>query len=353
MSSLRAILCGGAPVPRSLIEALRGQGRERADRAGLGDDRDEPDRRRGDPSGRRPCRRRDRVPRQRPAGFVSVSRSVSWTPTARYARRTAKSVGEFEIRGPWITARVLRRGRPREASTTAGCAPGTSGRSTPRASCRSPTAPRTSSSRGASGSPRSSSRTSDGPPRSLRGGGGRRWPMTGGRSGRCACVVVRPTAPRRPPGSSRRSSRAACPRGGSPSAGLSSTRCQRGCRQVRQEVSAGPVRQGRARIVDHRAARRETRGLETRGRRDLDHPSSSSTGVGKAGRPALRPIAAPSFTDREAVQGRPGLAARIAERPKCSRARLHRSPSGRTDPAELTTAMGERTLTGSLGRPAS
>ena len=74
-------------------------------------------------------------------------------------RGTASSVGEIEVRGPWITARYYRRRRRRTSSTTAGCGPGTSAPSTTGATSRSPTARRTSSSPAASGSPRSSWKT--------------------------------------------------------------------------------------------------------------------------------------------------------------------------------------------------
>ena len=53
-----------------------------------------------------------------------------------------ESVGEFEVRGPWITGSYYGDPRP-TGSTTAGCAPGTSDPWTGGASCRSATAPRT------------------------------------------------------------------------------------------------------------------------------------------------------------------------------------------------------------------
>ena len=56
-----------------------------------------------------------------------------------------KSVGEIQVRGPFITGsyhEVPRRART-SSPTTAGCAPATSRRWTSSASCASPTAPRT------------------------------------------------------------------------------------------------------------------------------------------------------------------------------------------------------------------
>ena len=78
--------------------------------------------------------------------------------TATILPNDGESVGEFEVRGPWVTASYYKEPDP-TGSMTAGCAPATSAPSTPRATCRSPTAPRTSSSRAASGSPRLSWRT--------------------------------------------------------------------------------------------------------------------------------------------------------------------------------------------------
>ena len=58
-----------------------------------------------------------------------------------------ESVGELEVRGPWITgAYYIGEDEPatrRQVPTTAGCAPATSARSPPTASSPSPTAPRT------------------------------------------------------------------------------------------------------------------------------------------------------------------------------------------------------------------
>ena len=69
-----------------------------------------------------------------------------------------EAVGEFEVRGPWITGSYYGDPSP-TGSTTAGCAPATSVHSTRWATCRSATVARTSSSPAGSGSPPSSSRT--------------------------------------------------------------------------------------------------------------------------------------------------------------------------------------------------
>jgi fatty-acyl-CoA synthase len=68
------------------------------------------------------------------------------------------SVGEFEVRGPWVTGSYY--GDPSPDRFHDGwLRTGDVGTSTAGASCRSRTGPRTSSSPGASGSRRSSSRT--------------------------------------------------------------------------------------------------------------------------------------------------------------------------------------------------
>ena len=92
---------GGAPLDDG---ALRG-GLRGADRPGLGNDRDEP------PGGGRDAPRgaprpeeRDRLPREDTAGSASASRSASSTGRATSCERDGTSVGEFEVRGPWVTA---------------------------------------------------------------------------------------------------------------------------------------------------------------------------------------------------------------------------------------------------------
>ena len=70
-----------------------------------------------------------------------------------------EAVGEIEVRGPWITGVVLRRSRAREVRRRLAAHRRRRQRHARTATSRSPTAPRTSSSRAASGSPRSSSKT--------------------------------------------------------------------------------------------------------------------------------------------------------------------------------------------------
>ena len=89
-------------------------------------------------AGRRPAR-----PARRPgptatprAGCRPASRPASSARTATVMPNDGKSVGELEVRGPWITADVHRRRRagPGEVPTTAGCAPATSACCRPTAS---------------------------------------------------------------------------------------------------------------------------------------------------------------------------------------------------------------------------
>ena len=56
-----------------------------------------------------------------------------------------KAAGDLLVRGPWIVSRYFKDegGDPLVRSTAAGSRPATSPRSTPTASCRSPTAART------------------------------------------------------------------------------------------------------------------------------------------------------------------------------------------------------------------
>ena len=120
---------------------LPGPGRRPAD-PGLGDDRDEPAGRPGHPAGRLSTGGGDRLPGRRPAGSCPASR-CAWSPrTARSCQRRRVGGG---VRGPRpVGDRLVLQGpRSRPGSTTAGCGPATSARSTAVASCRSPTAPRT------------------------------------------------------------------------------------------------------------------------------------------------------------------------------------------------------------------
>ena len=199
----------------------------RPDPAGLGHDRDEPDRRRS-----RACRRRAERPDERyrlratQGRVVPLRRSSPAIDEERLGRRpSARSV-----RGPWIAARLLRgrRAAARSSPTTAGCAPATS----PSIDRR-----RLHRARRPHQGPREVRRRVDlvgrarerdhGPPEGPRGGGHRRTRRAAGASGRCACVVPREgERPRRrrgqdvPRPSASRS-------GGCPSGSSSSTRCPR------------------------------------------------------------------------------------------------------------------------------
>ncbi len=100
-----------------------------------------------------------RLPGARRAASCRASRSGSSTTTARCCPNDGESVGEFEVRGPWITASYYKDDDP-DKFHDGWLRTGDVGQPRrTRASCRSPTGPRTSSSRAASGSPRSSSRT--------------------------------------------------------------------------------------------------------------------------------------------------------------------------------------------------
>ena len=106
-SSLRAIPCGGSAVPKALSEAYRGPART-ADPAGLGDDRDEPDR------GGVPARRRRAVAcpttsrpscARRSGGSTSASSAASSQPdTTDPVPWDGESSGELQCRGNWIAS---------------------------------------------------------------------------------------------------------------------------------------------------------------------------------------------------------------------------------------------------------
>ncbi len=165
-SSLRAIPCGGSAVPKALSEAYRQQHRP-ADPAGLGHDRDEPD--------------RVGLPRQVDAGRDRGRGGAGRRPRARSGRPWSASTfrvvepgtedplpwdgetsGELQVRGPWIASQLLRRRAGRRVLHRRRLA--AHGRRRHRrcrtATSASSTARRTSSSRAASGSARSSWRTS-------------------------------------------------------------------------------------------------------------------------------------------------------------------------------------------------
>ena len=103
MSSFRAILCGGAAVPRVMIERFSElfgvpiiQGWGMTETSPLGAVALAAARRRAGEA------RSTTGPRR--AGSRSASRSASSTPRATSVLDDGTSVGEFEVRGPWITA---------------------------------------------------------------------------------------------------------------------------------------------------------------------------------------------------------------------------------------------------------
>ena len=124
------------------------RGASRADdRPGLGHDRDVAGRVDGcAPARPRGGRRRDALGlpgdgrhaarRSSRSARASATRSVPWD---------GESMGELEVRGPWVAAALLRHARaaPTAGPTTAGSRPATSSRSTRAASSRSRTARRT------------------------------------------------------------------------------------------------------------------------------------------------------------------------------------------------------------------
>ncbi len=103
LSSFRLVMCGGSAVPRALIEGYRDVF-DVPHRAGLGDDRDQPgvrDRSSAEGHGRR---RRDRPGGPTPAASCPASSCGSPTTPAATVAWDGESLGEIEVRGPWITA---------------------------------------------------------------------------------------------------------------------------------------------------------------------------------------------------------------------------------------------------------
>ena len=113
LSSLRAVLAGGSAVPRTMIEAFRDRfGVD--DHPGLGDDRDEPARRGRDPSGRHAAPT-DEIDYRVKAGRVVAGVEIRiCDDDGTGCPSDGKAVGEFEVRGPWITGSYYGVGRPRE-----------------------------------------------------------------------------------------------------------------------------------------------------------------------------------------------------------------------------------------------
>ena len=106
-SSFRMVVCGGSAVPRVLMERFE-ERHGRQDHPVLGDDRDEPARRdRARPARRRGGRgdglahedRTDRARRRAPDRRRRTAEELPWD---------GESVGEIEVRGPWITGAYYR-----------------------------------------------------------------------------------------------------------------------------------------------------------------------------------------------------------------------------------------------------
>ena len=170
-STLRHVVIGGSALPRAMMREIRGEVRRHSSLHAWG------------------------MTEMSPLG--TVCRSAASTTAARWRSacdvqakqgravfgvdmkivdddgnelpQDGKAFGDLMVRGPWIVQRLLQgRGR-RSAGHDAdghGSPPATWPPSTPTATCRSPTAARTSSSPAANGSARSTSRTRDGTSRS-------------------------------------------------------------------------------------------------------------------------------------------------------------------------------------------
>ena len=150
--SLRLVICGGAPVPEPLHEAV--QRARRPHQPGLRPDRDRAD---GDVPHRRVRPRQARLGRQDAAVHRGAHRRRRRAPSS--PSRCAK--GEVCVSGPNVHEGLLeqaRRHRGRRSTPRAGSTPATSATSTTTASCSSPTGSRTWSSPAARTSTRPRSR---------------------------------------------------------------------------------------------------------------------------------------------------------------------------------------------------
>jgi fatty-acyl-CoA synthase len=215
LSALRMVMCGGAAVPRSLIEAYEQRFGVRLVQ-GWGLTETSPVASLAFPPKTGPAERA--IDYRSTAGRVLGGVEIRVVDDGgEVLPRDGRSVGEIEVRGPWVTAGYYLDPAPSQFHE-AGSAPATSAASTPRATSRSATGPRTSSSRAASGSPRwiwslpsSLIRPSARPRSSPR-------QTSGGENGRSPASPARLAGPslRR---SSGRTSPTAWSRGGCPSAG--------------------------------------------------------------------------------------------------------------------------------------
>ena len=144
LSAFELAICGGTQVPPQLMRDFEAPPRGRR-RPGVGDDRDAAGggaRPRSRPA---PARRSAGRAASTPAASPPSTRSGSSPTTAPSCPATARAQGEIQIRGPAVAGSYFEheRGERRRFTTTAGCGPATSARSTGAAGCGSPTAPRT------------------------------------------------------------------------------------------------------------------------------------------------------------------------------------------------------------------
>ena len=114
------------PCPARSSRQFRDELRDPHD-PGLGDDRDQPAVLVGPAAQAALPRTRRSTGGPRPAGSSPGWRSGWWPRTARCMPNDGESVGEFEVRGPWITGSYYGEPDARSGSTTDGCGPGTSG----------------------------------------------------------------------------------------------------------------------------------------------------------------------------------------------------------------------------------
>ena len=129
LSSLRMITAGGAAVPRQLIERFRDElGVEMVQGWGMTET---------SPLCSLATPPRQAAPDDEMEWRAKTGRIVPGVELRICADdgtvlpNDGEAVGEFEVRGPWITGSYYGDPVTRTGSTTVGCAPGTSGRSTP------------------------------------------------------------------------------------------------------------------------------------------------------------------------------------------------------------------------------
>ncbi len=239
LSSLHSIICGGSAVPRSLMENFERKYGVRIIQA-WGMTETSPLAAVAHPPARVEIGSPEEMDWRARTGRVVGGVELRIVDDAGNALPwDGDAVGEIEVKGPWITGSYYRDPRPR-SSTRAGYGRAMSVRCRRRATSRSPTGPRTSSSRAGSGSARWSSRTCSWviPTWSRRAssacptpaGTSARWRVSyAGRAARS----TRPASPRTSPGT--------WPSGRFPSAGASSTRFPRRRSVSSTRKCCGPV----------------------------------------------------------------------------------------------------------------